>query len=399
MTDTGGWRTIGVVTGWQLAASLCYYAPFAATPFLRSEFGLSRALVGVVVTALTLGYTAALFPAGGLVDGLGEHRVLVGALLALGAGAVGVTVAPSYPLLLGAAVLLGAAYAPAMPGTNRALVRRVAASRRGLAMGVKQVGVTGGSGLSALIVTGLAGILTWRAGFQALAVLAVVVALAFAVAYRGEAGSGGLSWPALGALRATRAYLALVAAGAFLGASLFTTVGYAILYLTESTGAAVVLAGAALALAQVAGSAGRVLAGALADRLPCRGARGPLAVLGGQAALAGGCFLALGAGAPRLPVAVALLAGLGFTALGLTGVYYSTLTDLVAPEEVGAATAGGQTALNAGALLAPPAFGALADTFSYGAGWLALAGCAAVAVALLAVVWRFIGENAVPGSE
>jgi len=387
MTE-GGWRTIGVVTGWQLAASLCYYAPFAATPFLRSEFGLSRALVGVVVTALTLGYTLALFPAGALVDGHGERRVLVGALLALGVGAVGLTLAPTYPLLLGAAVLLGAAYAPAMPGTNRALVRRVAASRRGLAMGVKQVGVTAGSGLSALVVTGLAGVLTWQAGFHALAGLAVVVAAAFVLVYRSEAGDGSLTWPSLGALRTNRAYLALVAAGAFLGASLFTTIGYTILYLVESTDAAVAVAGAVLALAQVAGSTGRVLAGALADRLPLPGARGPLAVLGAQAALAGACFLALGAGTPPFPVAVALLVGVGFTALGLTGVYYSTLTGLVAPDEVGAATAGGQTALNAGALLAPPAFGALADALSYGAGWLALAACAAVAVLLLGVVWR-----------
>ncbi|MFB6172972.1 MAG: MFS transporter [Haloarculaceae archaeon] len=391
MTEQGGWRTIAVVTGWQLAASLCYYAPFAATPFLRDGFGLSRALVGVVVTALTLGYTVALFPAGALVDGFGERRVLLAALVALAAGAVAVTVAPTYPLLLAAAALLGAAYAPAMPGTNRALVRRIAERRRGLAMGVKQVGVTAGSGLSALLVTGLAGVLTWRAGFHAVAAVAVVVTVLFAVGYRGDAGDGRLSRPDVGSLRANRAYLLLVAAGAFLGAGLFTTVGYAILYLTESAGAAVVAAGASLALAQAAGSTGRVVAGGLADRLAGRSAvpaHAPLAVLGGQAAVAGLLFAALALSDPPFAVAVAVFVGLGFTALGLTGVYYSALTDLVAPDEVGAATAGGQTALNAGALLAPPSFGALADALSYGAGWAALAACAAVAVVLLAGAWH-----------
>lgn len=398
MNGQGGRRTIAVVTGWQLAASLCYYAPFAATPFFRDGFGLSRALVGVVVTALTLGYTVALFPAGALVDGFGEQHVLVLALLALGAGAVGVTVAPTYPLLLVAAVLLGAAYAPAMPGTNRALVRQVVADRRGLAMGIKQVGVTAGSGLSALLVTGLAGVASWRAGFHAVAAIAVIVAVIFALGYQGEAGSRQLSWPNLGVLGANRAYLLLVIAGAFLGASLFTTVGYAILYLTEAAGAAVAVAGGGLALAQVAGSTGRVIAGELADRLETSlavgpTARAPLAVLAGQAAVAGILFAALATSDPSFLIAVFLFVGLGFTALGLTGVYYSALTDLVAPDRVGAATAGGQTALNAGALLAPPAFGALADAFSYSVGWTALAGCMVAAVGLLAGAWQAAGTR------
>jgi sugar phosphate permease len=185
-----------------------------------------------------------------------------------------------------------------------------------------------------------------------------------------------------------------VAAGAFLGAALFTTVGYTILYLVESTDVAVALAGGVLALAQVGGSTGRVLAGAAADRLPYRGARAPLAVLAGQAAVAAVLFLALATGDPPFGVAVAVFSLLGLSVLGLTGVYYSTLTDLVAAEEVGAATAGGQTALNVGALVAPPAFGALVDAFAYGAGWTALAGCSAVAVVLLGVVWRL---TATPG--
>jgi hypothetical protein len=52
--DRSYWRTVSLVTLWQVAASICYYTVFAATPFFRSSFGLSRFAVGLVVSVLTL---------------------------------------------------------------------------------------------------------------------------------------------------------------------------------------------------------------------------------------------------------------------------------------------------------------------------------------------------------
>jgi len=77
-----GWHGVGLVAGWQTVASLCFYAIFAATAFLRAEFGLSRTLVGVIITVTMLGYTLLLFVVGAAVDGYGERRVMVGGLLA-----------------------------------------------------------------------------------------------------------------------------------------------------------------------------------------------------------------------------------------------------------------------------------------------------------------------------
>nr|WP_233204084.1 hypothetical protein [Halegenticoccus soli] len=50
------------VTLWQVSASACYYAVFAATQFFRDVLGLSRFAVGLVVTAFTLGYAVFLLP-------------------------------------------------------------------------------------------------------------------------------------------------------------------------------------------------------------------------------------------------------------------------------------------------------------------------------------------------
>ena len=384
-------RLVGLVTGWQTVASSCYYAPFVAAPFLSEAFGLSRFLVGVLVTTLTLGYTLALVPSGALVDTYGERPAFVGGLAGLGGGALAVTAVPSTALLFAAALTLGGAYAAAMPATNRAIVAGVPVDRQGLAIGLKQVGVTGGSALAALVVaTAGPAVATWRAGLAGLGLLALAVAGVFAVGYAGSPAAGGPTLPDLGSLRDNRAYVALVAAGCCLGAGLFTAVGYLTLYLTEAVGTTVAVAGGGFALAQVAGSAGRVGVGSVADHLGRRlcwaPARTATLLLAGQAGV-GVVLLAALALSPPPVVALVLVAGVGLSVFGFTGLYYTALSVLVDDEEVGAATAGGQTALNLGALVAPPVFGLLADAGSYGRSWLGLAGVVAVGVVLVGLTY------------
>lgn len=365
-------RQVGAIAGWQVAASLCYYAVFAATPLLSDAFDLTRFTVGVLVTTLTVGYTLALFPSGALVDAVGEKPVMVSGLLALASGTLVLSLAPSQSVLFGAAVLLGLAYATAMPATNRAIVANTMPAGRGLAMGVKQVGVTAGSGFAAVLVVSIGPSLgQWNAGFWLVASLALGSTLLFAVLYRGDPGHGRIERPDLGRLLAIPGYPRLAFAGTLLGASIFTTVGYLTLYLTD-TGTAAALAGVTFAGMQVAGGVGRIAAGGLADRLPGDPTAANARVLGVQTFLGAAALAALAFSPGRL-VRLALVAAIGLTVLGYTGLYYAVLAALVPDDAVGTATAGGQTALNAGALLAPPAFGALAGRANYGVAWLALA--------------------------
>lgn len=118
---------------WQLAASICYYAVFAATPFLRDEFGLTGTKVGLVVTVLTLGYAVFLLPLGAVTDRYGEHRTLSMGLVGLAGGALLVPVADTYGLLLCSVFVLGALYGTAILGTNKAIFGNVPSGRQNLA--------------------------------------------------------------------------------------------------------------------------------------------------------------------------------------------------------------------------------------------------------------------------
>lgn len=382
MTEQQTWPGVFAVALWQIVASACYYAPFAATASFRATFGISRFEVGVLLAALTLGYTVFLFPAGMIVDGYGDLPAMVLGLVGLAAGAAGISVATSFPVLVVAILVLGASYASAMPATNRAIAVRAPAGRYNLAVGVKQVGVTLGSAISAVTVTSLAGGLgSWRTAFLAVSGAAIAGAVAYAIFYEGAPGVGESGLPDLSGLADNRTYVLLAAAGFFIGSAVFTTTGYLVPYFDEGIGVSLGTAGLALATMQVTGSIGRVGVGAIADRLGGSTAGASLTVVAVQVVAGAALFAVF----PFVGVTVGFVtvALLGLAVLGVTGLYHGTLVALVPDEQSGAATAAGQTTLNVGGLIAPPLFGFLADGYGYTGGWLLLGGFAVAAGVLL----------------
>ncbi|WP_226004044.1 MFS transporter [Natrinema salinisoli] len=385
--DRSYWRTVSLVTTWQISASICYYAVFAATPFFRDAFGLSRFSVGLVVTTLTLGYALFLLPFGALTDRFGERLTLTLGLVGLATGTLLVAGAPTYALLLAAVFVLGSMYGTAIPGTNKAVFDAIDPGRQNFAMGIKQVGVTGGSGISALLVTGLAGLLFWQAGFLVAAGVGITVAIGFYLLYASDSDGDAADYPDFRALLSNRPYVVLATAGLFLGAALFTTTGYTVLYVEESIGASVGFAGVVLALVQLFGSVGRVLTGWLSDVLPGEPRVRIGLLLVAQSLGSAVMFVVVASTTTELGAAIAFSA-LGFFVLGYTGVYYSVMATLVRADEMGGATAGGQLALTSGALVAPPTFGYLADTVGYRGSWLFLAAVVTIAAGLLIQVVR-----------
>lgn len=387
MSTIRNWRGVLVVALWQVVASLCYYSAFPATDAFKADFGLTGVQVGLIITTLTLGYTVFLFPAGALVDAYGDRPAMVAGLVGLSLGASGVYFATSYPTLLVAVFVLGAAYSTAMPATNIAVAERAPADSYNLAVGLKQVGVTLGSALAAFLAAALAAFtLGWQVGFLVAAVATAVIAVGFFFTYEGTAGTGDVSFPDVRALWGNRALMMLAAGGFFVGAGVFTTTGYVVPYLESSTTASAALASTVLGVTQLTGSVGRIGAGALADRLRGSAATASIRVLSGQSGV-GAVTIAV---IPTLvmPGAAVGFAILGVGLLGVTGLYHGALVALAETGESGAATAAGQTTINVGGLVVPPVFGYLADTAGYSAGWYLLAVCGALGVACALMAGR-----------
>jgi MFS family permease len=378
------WRLVSLVTGWHVAASVCYSAVFAGTTLLRDEFSLSAVSVGFVVTSLTLGYAVFLLPLGVATDRFGERRTLSGGLCGLALGVTLIAAAPTFALVLVAAFLLGSFYGVATPGTNKAIFDNVDPSRQHRAIGIKQVGPPLGSAIGSVLVTGLVGVFFWQMGFLVAAAIGFTVAVTFYVTYA-SGGTTDAAYPDFRGLLGNRSYVLLLVAGTCLGAAFYTTTGYTVLYVEESVGAAVAVGGVVLAMLQVFSSAGRVLGGWLGDTLPGRPSTRVGSVLTVQALGGSVLFLLVPvAGTPAEAVVVFSL--LGLFALGSVGLYYSLISIVVPEEEIGSASAGGQFTATFGGLLAPPVFGYLTETAGYGAAWGLLGLLSLLAVGLTVVV-------------
>jgi MFS family permease len=378
------WKLVTQITVWHVAASVCFYSVYAGTSLFRDAFDLDGVTVGLLITALTLGYAVFLLPLGAATDRFGEHRLLTLGLLGLAGGVFLIVLAPTYPLVLVACFVLGAMYGTATPGTNKAVFDNVEPERQYRAIGIKQVGSTIGSAISAVLVTGLVGVVFWKMGFLVAAILGVVVAVGFYLTYSG-AGAAATSKPDFRGLLSRGPVLLVLAAGVCIGAGVYTTTGYTVLFVEDAVGATVATAGFVLAILQVTASVGKPVAGWLADVVPGRSRTVTGALLGGQTLVAGGLFVAVTVAATAVQAGL-LFAALGFFALGSTGLYYAVLSTVVAEEELGTASALGQFAVTVGGLLAPPVFGYLVDTAGYAAAWLFLGGLSVLATGLVALV-------------
>ncbi len=173
-------ETAGLALPVLLGASLCHLlndvmqSVFVATyPLIKSEFALSFAQVGVLT--LTFQITASLLQPliGQITDRYALPYTLPFASLSSMIGIFTVANAPSYPVLLAGAAMLGIGSSIFHPEASR-ISRRAAGASHGLAQSIFQVGGNFGSSLGPLIV--LLVVLPFGLGNLAWVCLAAVLA-------------------------------------------------------------------------------------------------------------------------------------------------------------------------------------------------------------------------------
>jgi nitrate/nitrite transporter NarK len=161
----------------------------------------------------------------------------------------------------------------------------------------------------------------------------------------------------------------------------FTT--YLVSFLKIELAYSLVAAGLIFSAAQIAGVLGRVIWGAVADRI--LDPRRVLAILGMTMALCGAAASSFSAPWPLWAVlGICLL--YGATAVGWNGVFLAEVARLAPDGRVAIVTGGTQFFTFAGVFIGPPVFGAVAAAAgSYAAGFALIAALPFVAVLALAV--------------
>jgi fucose permease len=350
-----------------------------AWPSLRATFVLPQAAMGAALSANVAGYFVS-----GLFAGRVSAALGVGGLLALSTGLVvaglsGFVLAPSWPIFVACAVLVGLGSGAVDAALNTYAAVHFAPRHMNWLHACYSAGAT----LGPVVMTAALAGASFRAGYAALAAALAAMSLAFLATRRrwgvgGRAG-GQAAGGARAALRDRRVWL--LVAIFFVYTGLEASAGqWAFTVLRDARGLSLETAGAWTAAYWGSIAGGRVAVGFVVGRL------GPdrLVGAGTLGALAGSVAYAV------LP-GVAGSAGLVLLGLSLAPIFPMLMSRT--PERVGAALAahavGFQVAAaTLGTAAQPSAHGVLADALGPGAIPPALVGIAAVLAVLCAVLDR-----------
>jgi len=371
------WAILPVVTtAFGLGAlSVLSVAPLA--PFLLESLSLSRVQVGLLLPAVYLGGVLMALPAGWLTDRLGVRLTL-----ALGQAIIGVMVmaaatARSLPSFLACLMLGGFGFSVLNPSTSKAVIEWFPPRQRGVAMGIKQTGLTLAGLVGALSLPALALALGWRRALMLAGAASLLSAVLVALVYRTPRAAGRTvptEWPRVRELSMflrRRGVLVVFACGFALSTAQSSVLGYLALYAKETFAMSAVAAGQFLALSQVGGTAARLVWGVISDRF-FGGRRRPGVVLNALMAAGAYALFALGDRLPvALAIALAVVAGAG--AFGWVGLYFALVAEIGGARYAGLLTGVAVAFAWSGVLVGPPLFGVLLETTGgYTVPWLAL---------------------------
>jgi sugar phosphate permease len=357
------------------------------TPFLVDALHLTRAQVGLLLPAAYLGGVAMSLPAGWLADRLGVRASLAGGLAVIGVMVALASLADGLGVILGCLVVAGFGFSVLNPATGKAVVDWFPPRRRGVAMGIKQTGLTLGGVVGALVLPPLAAAYDWRRALTVAGITSVACAFLVVCASPRPHVSHMMLTRDRGRLSELPRFLrrpgviVVLTCGLALSMAQSSLLAYLTLYGREVLGLSSVEAARLLALAQVGGTGSRLVWGMVSDRF-FRSRRRPGIVISAALAVVSFTLLAAGAWLPTALVALlAVVAGAG--ACGWVGLYFTLVAELGGPRDAGLLTGVAVTFSWSGVLVGPPVFGALLQaTGGWYTPWLVLA----VIACLVAVV-------------
>ncbi|MCI0546074.1 MAG: MFS transporter [Candidatus Rokubacteria bacterium] len=396
------WFLLGILTSSYGAGAFGMLGLSPLSPSLVEGFQLTRFQVAFIVPSIYLGGLLFSVPGGRLADRLGVRPAFLGGM-ALGAvGLFAGAVSPGFAIFLLCLFVAGTGWSVVNPALGKAIMDIFPVRERGMAMGIKQMGLTLGGVASALVLPLIAAALGWRAAIGACAlIVAAPVALGWRALGALEPGArpggsapaiavpvGGIWWWAR-----RPALLIFFGAGFVLGMVQAAVLSYLPLFTVQALGFDKIGAGLLVAASQAGGAAARLALGAASDRWLAGRRSVWLALTAAVGAAVFGVYAIWPASSPAVAAALAFATGLG--AYGWVGVFFVISAEAGGAGQAGLLSGVAFAAIVLGLLVGPPVFGLLLEAWdSYAVAWAAFAAlCLLVTVTVLVAGARIDRES------
>ncbi|MFC1981769.1 MFS transporter [Chloroflexota bacterium] len=376
------WITSLLVTGAALAQALSRQGFPVLYPFIQNEFGLSRAQVGLITSAMSIGFAIAVVLAGWLTDIFGVKRMITVSLVCTTAFTMAFPLAYSFSIVLVLAAIIGIVSCPIVPAATRAVVDWFPDRIRALAMSIKQMGIPIAGALTAVVLPVLSLAIGWRMATAVTGLLILAIAVAFISLYRdaprGVQPAHKFNLATLKTILRNRGLVTTILWGATFAGFQFIALSYFMLFAIEELELSPIVAGGMLAIAQSSSIFARVMWGAASDFL-FRGRRiVVLAITGFLTVLWMLGASLIGAGVPSAAVYLIAIA-IGISTLSFHGVSVTLVGEQAEAGQVGTTAGVSAMMASSGRVVFTPLFGYLVDiSGSYSLGWRVAAAVAFV---------------------
>ena len=387
------WAVLGIAWLSYLAVYMVRVSIPPLSPFIVEELSLSKTDVGLLVSAGAIGYSVFQLPAGWLIDRFGVRKMLVTSCFAAGAIISAMYFASSLPIASTVLFLGGFGYGCFPAVATKALLTWFPTTERGTAVGLQQTSINAAGIITAVSLPILAEALGWRFGFIGVGAFSMIVAGVVYIFYKespavqlGPSARRKTSLADMKEVIFNRNILLVSASCIGFMAVDYSLTTYLVIYLKESVGVAVALAGVFLALTNIGGLMGKLFFGVMSDRFFGGSRKRPLLLAGSVMLI---ISIAVQAVSPVSPWwLIALIFGIfGFSAIGWGGMNLILVSESTRKENAGLAMGFSLMILLIGNIAGPPIFGYIVDmTGSYSPAWWFLTACSIGAVALMSLV-------------
>ena len=373
------WRLLTILTASYGAGAFGMLGISPLSPSLVEGLGLTRFQVAFLVPSIYLSGLLFSMPGGRLADRLGVRPSFLGGLAVAAIGLLAAALAPGFLAFLVCLFVAGSGWSVVNPALGKAIMDVFPVSERGIAMGVKQMGLTLGGLVAALALPVIAATLGWRYAVGACSVVvAVPVALgwrplaAFHAGVRGATSTAGESDATSWWWARRPALVVFFATGFVLGMVQGAVLSYLPLFTIQGLGFDKIGAGLLVAASQAGGAVSRLALGAASDRWAAGRRSLWLAFTG---AVGAAIFLVYAV----WPATSAGLAGLlafatGVGAYGWVGIFFVISVEAGGRDQAGLLSGVAFASIVLGLLVGPPIFGLLLEGFdSYAVAWAVFA--------------------------
>ncbi|MDQ0218740.1 MFS transporter [Peribacillus cavernae] len=370
---------------------------------IGSDLSLSKAQIGLLPAAMFLGQATASIPVGFVADRIGSRILLLYLSFCLGISFMLLTFLSLFGAMLFLIFIGGLGYGGMHPVSNRGIIYWFSQKQRGTAMGLKQMGVTGGSALAALLLLPLSVSIGWRTALF-IACLVLLASGVFSYMYYRDSPEGIVNSTArkksfpfyrslVNMLQNKPLFLVSISAMGLSGSQVCLNT-YIVLFAHEKLGFSLFLSGLLFAISEVSGSIGRIAWGAISDRF-FNGQRIGILMIITLISVTSSVIIAELPSGTLYWVMVPLIAVFGFALSGFNGIWMNLASELV-PRELSGISSGFSITLGSlGNVFIPPLFGLMVDVNgSFTFGWLMLAGVLAIVLVILSLLSHLLKRTA-----